>query len=71
MTAFLHGQSKILFFLPKNCIQRTNIFHLHVSNSKSPSKVKSHLLMSNIVNEVTKGAPRDDSGNVTLMAQGA
>ena len=67
MTAFLHGQSKIFFFSPKNDIQRTNI--LRPSDSKTPSKVKRYLLTSYMVNDITKRAPRDDNGNVTLMAQ--
>ena len=53
----------------KKDIQRTNI--LRLSNSKVPSKGKRYLLTSNNVNDVTEGAPRDDNGNVTLMAQGA
>ena len=68
MTASLHGQSKIIIF-PEKGIQRSNI--LRLSKSKAPSKVKRHLLTSYQVNEVTKRAPRDDSVNVTLMAQGA
>ena len=67
MTAFLHGQSKIFFFCIKY-IQRTYI--LHLSDSKTPSKDKHYLLMSYRVNDVTERAPRDDNGNVTLMAQG-
>ena len=41
------------------------------SNSKSPSKGKRYLLTSYKVNDVTERAPRDDNGNVMLMAQGA
>ena len=71
MTAFLHGQSKILIFSlkKKEDIQRTNI--LRLSNSKAPSKGKRYLLMSYNVNDVTICAPRDDNGNVMLTAQGA
>ena len=43
---------------------------LRLSNPKAPSKVKHHLLPSYTVNDVTKRAPCDDNGNVTLMAQG-
>ena len=68
MTAFLHGQSKIFFFRNKD-IQRTNI--LHISNSKTSSNGTRYLLTSYNVNDVTERAPRDDNGNVTLMAQGA
>ena len=68
MTAFLHGQIKI-FFSPNKGIQMTNI--LRLSKSKAPIKVKPHLHTSDQVNDVTKGAPHDDNGNVTLMAQGA
>ena len=66
VTASLHGQSKIIMF-PKKGIHRSNI--LRLSKSKAPSKVKRHSLTSYQVNEVTKRAPRDDSVNVTLMAQ--
>ena len=62
------GRVKYSFF-PKQDIQRTNI--LHLSNSKAPSKGKRYLLMSYNVDEVIKRAPRDDNGNVRLMAQGA
>ena len=60
------GRVKYSFF-PKNDIQRTNI--LRLSNSKTPSKGKRYLLTSYNVNYVTERAPRDDNGNVTLMAQ--
>ena len=56
-------------FFSKKDIQRTNI--LRLSNSKAPSKGKRYLLTSYNVDDVTKRAPRDDNGNVTLMAQGA
>ena len=36
---------------------------------KKPSKGKRYLLTSYNVNDVTERAPRDDNGNVTLMAQ--
>ena len=62
------GRVKYSFF-PKKGIQKTNI--LRLSNSKAPSKVKYHLLTSYKVNDVTKRAPRDNNGNVMLMAQGA
>ena len=55
-------------FIPKKDIQRTN--KLRLSNSKAPSKGKRYLLTSYNVNDATKRAPRDDNGNVTLMAQG-
>ena len=58
-----------IIFLQKKGIQRTNM--LRLSNPKAPSKVKHHLLPSYTVNDVTKRAPCDDNGNVTLMAQGA
>ena len=71
MTAFLHGQSKILFFFQKKGIQRTNI--LRLSNSKAPSKGTRYmdLLTTYNVDTVTDRAPPDDDGNVKLMAQGA
>ena len=70
VTAFIHGQSKIFFFFPKKKdIQRTNI--LRLSNSKAPSKGKRNLLTAYNANDVTERAPRDDNGNMTLMAQGA
>ena len=69
MTAFLRGQSKIFFVSKKKDIQRTNI--LYLSSSKAPSKGNRYLLTSYNVNDVTERAPRDDNGNVTLMAQGA
>ena len=62
------GQVKYYFF-PKIDIQRTNI--LRLGNSKTPSKCKRYLMTSYNVNYVTERAPRDDNGNVTLMAQGA
>ena len=68
MTAFLHVQSKIFIFSKKG-IQRTNL--LHLSYSKVASKVRRHLLTSLKVNDLTKHAPCDDIGNVTLTAQGA
>ena len=46
-------------FIPKNDIRRTNILR--------PSK--RYLLRSYNVNDVTERAPRDDNGNVMLMAQ--
>ena len=55
-------------FFPRKGIQRTNI--LRISKSKAPSKGKRHLLTSYYVNDATERAPRDDNGNVTLMAQG-
>ena len=69
MTAFLHGQSKILFFFQKRYIQRARM--LRLSNPKAPSKGKRYLLTSYNVDDVTERAPRDYNGNVTLMAQGA
>ena len=62
------GRVKYSFF-PKKDKQRSNISRL--SNSKAPSKGKRYLLTSYNVNDVAKRAPRDDNGNVTLMAQGA
>ena len=47
----------------------TNI--LRLSNQKAPSKVKHYLLTSYNVNDVTERAPRDENGNVTLVAQRA
>ena len=44
---------------------------LRLGNPKASSKVKRHLLTSYNVNDVTERAPRDENGNVTLMAQGA
>ena len=56
-------------FIPIKDIQRVN--KLRLSNSNAPSKGKRYLLTSYNVNDVTERAPRDDNGNVTLMAQGA
>ena len=56
-------------FIPKKDTLRTNI--LRLGNPKAPSKVKRYLLTSYNVNDVTERAPRDENGNVTLMAQGA
>ena len=47
----------------------TNI--LRLGNPKAPSTVKRYLLTPYNVNDVTERAPRDENGNVTLMAQGA
>ena len=69
MTAFLHGQSKILFLPKKKDIQRTNI--LHLNNQKAPSKGKRYLLASYNVDDITEGTPQDNNDNVTLMAKGA
>ena len=55
-------------FIPKKDIQRTN--KLRLSNSKAPSKGKRYLLTPYNVNDVTERVPRDDNGNVALMAQG-
>ena len=44
---------------------------LRLGNPKAPSKVKRYLLALYYVNEVTEHAPRNENGNVTLMAQGA
>ena len=44
---------------------------LRLGSPKAPSKVKRYLLSSYNVNDVTERAPRDENGNVTLMAQGA
>ena len=68
MTAFLHGQSKI-FFNSKRGYPKDH--KLLLSNSKVPSKDKHKLLTSYNVNDVTERAPRDDNGNVMLMAQNA
>ena len=56
-------------FIPKNDTLSTNI--LRICNPKTPSKAKRYLLTSYNVNDVTERAPRDETGNVTLMAQGA
>ena len=58
-----------LFFFSKKNIQRTNI--LRLSNSKAPSNGKHYLLKSYNINDVTKHALLEDSGNVAQMAQGA
>ena len=63
------GRVKYSFFFPKNNIQRTNI--LRLSNSKAPSKGKHYLLTSYNINDVNQRTPRDDNGNMTLIAQGA
>ena len=62
------GRVKYLFY-PKKDIQRAHI--LRLSNSKAPSKGRHYLLTSYNVDDVTECAPRDDNGNVALMAQGA
>ena len=56
-------------FIPKKDTFRTNI--LRLGNPKAPRKVKRYLLTSYNVNDVTERAPRDETGNVTLVAQGA
>ena len=56
-------------FIPKKDIQRTN--KLRLRYSKAPSKDERCLLTSYNVYDVTERAPRDDNGNVTLMAQRA
>ena len=66
VTAFLHGQSKILFFSKKD-MQKTHI--LRLSNLKAPSKGKHYILTSYKVNDVTERAPCDDNDNVRLMTQ--
>ena len=62
------GRVKYSFF-PKKGIQRANT--LGLCNPKAASKVQRHLLTSYEVNDVTKRAPRDDNGNVMLIAQAA
>ena len=44
---------------------------MRLGNPKAPSNVKRYLLTSYNVNDVTERAPRDENGNVTLVAQGA
>ena len=56
-------------FIPKQDTLRTNI--LRLGNQKAPGKVKHYLLTSYNVNDVTERAPRNENGNVKLMAQGA
>ena len=56
-------------FIPKKDTQRANT--LRLGDPKAPNKVKRYLLTSYNVNDVTKRAPHDENGNVTLMAQGA
>ena len=53
-------------FIPKKDTLRTNI--LRLGNQKAQGKVKRYLYN---VNDVTERAPRDENGNITLMAQGA
>ena len=55
-------------FIPKRDIQRAN--KLRLSDSKARSKGKRYLLTSYNVYDVIQRAPRDDNGNVPLMAQG-
>ena len=43
---------------------------MRLSSSKAHIKVKCHVLTYKL-NDVTKRAPRDDNGNVMLMAQRA
>ena len=45
--------------------------HFLKHKTKAPSKGKPNLLTSYNVDDVTERAPRDDNGNVTLMAQRA
>ena len=61
------GRVKYSFY-PKN-IFKGQI--LYLSNSKATSKGKRYLLTSYGADDVTERAPRDNNGNVTLMAQGA
>ena len=56
-------------FIPKKDTLRTNI--LRLGNQKAPDMVKRYLLTSYNVNDVIERTPRDENGNVTLMAQGA
>ena len=56
-------------FIQKKDTKRTNI--LRLGNPKASSNVKRYLLTSYNVNDVTERAPRDENGNVTLVAQGA
>ena len=44
---------------------------LRLGNPKASSKVKRYLQTSYNVDDVTECAPRDENGNVALMAQGA
>ena len=44
---------------------------MRLSNSKAPSKGERYLLTAYNVNDVDERSPRDDNGNVTLMAQRA
>ena len=44
---------------------------LRLSNSKAPSKDARYILTSYNVYDFTERAPRDDNGNLTLMAQRA
>ena len=67
MIAFLHGQSKIFFYSEKGYSKDQK--KLSLSNPKAPSKGKRYLLTSYNVNDVIERAPRDDNGNVTLMAR--
>ena len=53
----------------KKYIQRTKI--LRLSNSKAPSNGKPYSLTSYDIDDVSECAPRDDNGNVPLMAQRA
>ena len=62
------GRAKYLFYPEKDTL-RANI--LRLGNQNAPGKVKRYLLTSYNVNDVTERAPRDEKGNVTLMAQGA
>ena len=64
MTAFLHRQSKVFFFFQKKIFKEQ-------SNSKAQIKGNRYSLTSYNVNYVTEHAPRDDNGNVTLIAQEA
>ena len=74
MTAFLHGQIKIFIFSEKRFgIKITNI--LRMSNSKTISKVKRHLLTSQKGNDVTilalraKHRQRDDNSTGSTLKQ--
>ena len=63
MTTFLRGQSKIFFYSEKGYSKGKKI-------AKARSKGKRYLLTSYYVYDFIQRAPRDDNGNVMLMAQG-
>ena len=62
------GRAKYLFYPEKGYLKDQ---YIAPDNQNAKGKVKRYLLTSYNVNDVIERAPRDENGNVTLMAQGA